>query len=202
MDQISITEAQEQLDGCSLEVARVRAKIVEVQANSSIADAVRRERELAEKLMSGGDIAEIIAPAMTAAQVRRAVQVLESALAEALDRENQAKGALRRAKIGRMRSLLNQEREVYDAAAIDLMNRWLRVTLLAQQVDAATNMSDTLPSQWYRLILPRGIPPKAHNAFLDNSCHFANANELLMSARSNAVYAEIKGLLDKEGVSN
>lgn len=202
MEQISITEAQEQLDSCSLEVARIRAKIIEVQANSSVADAVRRERELAEQLMSGGDISEIIAPAMTAAQVRRAVQVLESALAEELDRENQAKAALRRARVGRIRALLNQERELYDATAIDLMNRWLRVTLLAQKVDAATNMSDTLPSQWYRLTLPRGIAPKAYNAFLDNSCHFSSANELLTSARANAVHAEIKGLLDKEGVSN
>lgn len=202
MEQISITEAQEQLDGCSLEVDRIRAKITEVQANNSIADAARRERELADRLMDGGDIAEIIAPALTSAQVRRAVQVLESALAEALDRENQAKGALRRARIGRMRALLTQERELYDATATDLMNRWLRVSLLAQQVDAATNMSDTLPSQWYRLTLPRGIAPKTYNAYMDESCHFANATDLLSTVKSNAVRTEIKGLLEKEGVSN
>lgn len=202
MEQIGITEAHEQLDGCSLEVARIRAKITEVQANESIAEAARRERELADRLMDGGDIAEIIAPALTSAQVRRAVQVLESALAEALDRENQARGALRRARIGRMRALLTQERELYDAKAIDLMNRWLRVTLLAQQVDVATNMSDTLPSQWYRLTLPRGIAPKTYNAYVDDSCHFASATDLLSTVKSNAVRTEIKGLLEKEGVSN
>lgn len=202
MEQMGITEAQEQLDGCTMEVTRIRAKIAEVQANDSIADAARRERELADRLMNGGDIAEIIAPALTAAQVRRAVQVLESALAEALDRENQARGALRRARISRMRALLTQERELYDATAIDLMNRWLRVTLLAQQVDAATNMTDTLTSNWYRLTLPRGIAPKTYTAYMDESCHFANATDLLSTVKSNAVRTEIKELLEKEGVSN
>ena len=200
MEQISINEAQEQLGSCAAEVARIRARIAEVQSNSGAMDVARRERELTEKLLEGGEISEMVAPAMTAAQVRRAVQLLESALAEALDRENQAKGALRRARIGRMRELLQQERQEYDKAAIALMQKWLRVSVLCNQLDSAVGMSNTISASWFRLSLPRGIVPHNTNAFLDCSMYCANGNELLTGNYSNRARNEIAELLEKEGV--
>ena len=95
MQPISIQEAQDQLQACTDDVARIKQRIAELQAENSIPALARRERQLADALLEGGDVA-IVAPPMTSVQLRHAVQILEGRLAEALDHQNQATGALRR----------------------------------------------------------------------------------------------------------
>ena len=156
MEPISIAEAHNQLQACTDEVSRIKQRIAELQAENSIPALARRERELADALLEGGDVATIVAPPMTSVQLRHAIQVLEGRLAEALDQENQAKGSVRRAKLDRMRELLKAEREAYDEAAKQVMHRWLRATALENALDAVTGVS-LMSAPWYRLKLPRGI---------------------------------------------
>lgn len=200
MEPISIQEAHDQLQACGDEVNKIKAKLSELQAENSVTALARRERELADQLLEGGDVATIVAPPMTSAQLRHAIGALEARLAEALDRQNQARGAVRRAKVDRMRQLLKAEREAYDTACKALSHQWLRVTAIANTLDAATGMADTLTGPWYRLTLPRAIVPTSHNAFEDNSNHFASTQGLLSSAHANKARTEVAELLKKEGI--
>lgn len=200
MEPISIQEAHDQLQACDDEVNRIKAKLAELQAENSVTALARRERGLADQLLEGGDLATIVAPPMTSAQLRQAIGALEARLAEALDRQNQARGAVRRSKVGRMRELLKAERQAYDQACKALVDQWLRVTAMANTLDAATGMTDTLQAPWYRLTLPRAIEPPSHNPYEDNSNHFPNAQTLLSSAHANKARTEIAELLKKEGI--
>jgi len=198
MQPISIQEAQDQLQACTDEVGRIKARIAELQAENSIPALARRERELADALLEGGDVATIVAPPMTSVQMRHAIQVLEGRLAEALDQENQARGAVRRAKLNRMRELLIQERQAYDELAKATQHQWLRVTVLTNELDAALGMN-TLAAPWFRLKLPRGIEPKTHNLFEDVST-YPDARALLSASQGNLARKEIAEQLQKEGI--
>lgn len=198
MEPISIAEAHNQLQACTDEVSRIKQRIAELQAENSIPALARRERELADALLEGGDVATIVAPPMTSVQLRHAIQVLEGRLAEALDQENQAKGSVRRAKLDRMRELLKAEREAYDEAAKQVMHRWLRVTVLTNELDAALGMN-TLAAPWFRLSMPRGIEPKVHNLFEDVST-YPDARALLSASQGNLARKEIAEQLHKEGI--
>ncbi len=200
MEPISIQEAHDQLQACGDEVNKIKAKLSELQAENSVTALARRERELADQLLEGGDVATIVAPPMTSAQLRHAIGALEARLAEALDRQNQARGAVRRAKVDRMRQLLKAEREAYDTACKALSHQWLRVTAIANALDAATGMADTLTGPWYRLTLPQAIVPTSHNAFEDNSNHFASTQTLLAGVHANKARTEVAELLKKEGI--
>ena len=197
MQAISIQEAQDQLQACTDDVARIKARIAELQAENSIPALARRERELADALLEGGDVA-IVAPPMTSVQLRHAIQVLEARLAEALDQENQARGAVRRAKLNRMRELLIQERQAYDDLAKATQHQWLRVTVLNNELDAALGMN-TLAAPWFRLNLPRGIEPKTHNLFEDVST-YPDARALLSASQGNLARKQITEQLQKEGI--
>ena len=197
MQPISIQEAQDQLQACTDEVARIKQRIAELQAENSVSALARQERALADALLEGGDVA-IVAPPMTSVQLRHAIQVLEGRLAEALDHQNQATGALRRAKLNRMRELLIQERQAYDEAAKQVMHRWLRVTVLNNELDAALGMN-TLAAPWFRLSMPRGIEPKVHNLFEDVST-YPDARALLSASQGNLARKEIAEQLQKEGI--
>lgn len=197
MQAISIQEAQDQLQACTDDVARIKARIAELQAENSIPALARRERELADALLEGGDVA-IVAPPMTSVQLRHAIQVLEARLAEALDQENQARGAVRRAKLNRMRELLIQERQAYDDLAKATQHQWLRVTVLTNELDAALGMS-TLAAPWFRLSMPRGIEPKVHNLFEDVST-YPDARALLSASQGNLARKQITEQLQKEGI--
>ncbi|NDD14220.1 MAG: hypothetical protein EB072_16655 [Betaproteobacteria bacterium] len=190
-------EAQDQLQACTDDVARIKARIAELQAENSIPALARRERELADALLEGGDVA-IVAPPMTSVQLRHAIGVLEGRLAEALDHENQARGAVRRAKLNRMRELLIQERQAYDDLAKATQHQWLRVTVLTNELDAALGMS-TLAAPWFRLSMPRGIEPKVHNLFEDVST-YPDARGLLSATQGNLARKEIAEQLQKEGI--
>jgi len=196
MEQISIQEAHEQLQACTDEVGRIRSKLAELQAENSVPVLARRERELADQLLEGGDLATIVAPPMTSAQLRHAINVLEGRLAEALDLQNQARGAVRRANLNRMRELLRAEREAYDEAAQKVMHRWLRATALANAVDAVTGVS-SMSAPWYRLKLPRGIEPKTHNNYEDVSS-YPDSQTLLAGVQANLARTEIAALLNAE----
>ena len=198
MQPISIQEAHNQLQACTDEVGRIKQRIAELQAENSVSALARQERALAEALLEGGDVATIVAPPMTSAQLRHAIQVLEGRLAEALDHQNQATGALRRAKLNRMRELLKAEREAYDEAAKQVMHRWLRVTVLTNELDAALGMN-TLAAPWFRLNLPRGIEPKVHNLFEDVST-YPDARALLSASQGNLARKQITEQLQKEGI--
>ena len=197
MQPISIQEAQDQLQACTDDVARIKARIAELQAENSIPALARRERELADALLEGGDVA-IVAPPMTSVQLRHAIGVLEGRLAEALDHENQARGAVRRAKLNRMRELLIQERQAYDDLAKATQHQWLRVTVLTNELDAALGMS-TLAAPWFRLSMPRGIEPKVHNLFEDVST-YPDARALLSASQGNLARKQITEQLQKEGI--
>ena len=198
MQQISIQEAQDQLQACTDEVGRIKQRIAELQAENSIPALARRERELADALLEGGDVATIVAPPMTSVQLRHAIQVLEGRLAEALDHQNQATGALRRAKLNRMRELLKAERQAYDEAAKQVMHRWLRATALANELDAVTGVS-SMHAPWYRLRLPRGIEPDSLNTYEDVSS-YPDTQTLLAGVQANLARKEIAEQLQKEGI--
>jgi hypothetical protein len=59
MEPISIQEAHDQLQACGDEVNRIKAKLSELQAENSVTALARRERELADQLLEGGDVATI-----------------------------------------------------------------------------------------------------------------------------------------------
>ena len=198
MQPISIQEAQDQLQACTDKVGRIKQRIAELQAENSVSALARQERALADALLEGGDVATIVAPPMTSVQLRHAIQVLEARLAEALDQENQARGAVRRAKLNRMRELLIQERQAYDELAKATQHQWLRVTVLTNELDAALGMN-TLAAPWFRLKLPRGIEPKTHNLFEDVST-YPDARALLSASQGNLARKEIAEQLQKEGI--
>jgi len=198
MQPISIQEAHNQLQACTDEVGRIKQRIAELQAENSIPALARRERELADALLEGGDVATIVAPPMTSVQLRHAIGVLDARLAEALDQENQARGTVRRAKLDRMRELLKAEREAYDELAKATQHQWLRVTVLNNELDAALGMS-TLAAPWFRLNLPRGIEPKVHNLFEDVST-YPDARALLSASQGNLARKQITEQLQKEGI--
>ena len=197
MQPISIQEAQHQLQACTDEVGRIKARIAELQAENSVPALARRERELADALLEGGDVS-IVAPPMTSSQLRHAIGVLEGRLAEALDHENQARGAVRRANLNRMRELLKAEREAYDEAANQVMHRWLRATALANALDAVTGVS-SMHAPWYRLRLPRGIEPNSLNTYEDVSS-YPDTQTLLAGVQANLARKEIAEQLQKEGI--
>jgi len=198
MQPISIQEAQDQLQACTDKVGRIKQRIAELQAENSVSALARQERALADALLEGGDVATIVAPPMTSVQLRHAIQVLEARLAEALDQENQARGAVRRAKLNRMRELLIQERQAYDELAKATQHQWLRVTVLNNELDAALGMN-TLAAPWFRLNLPRGIEPKTHNLFEDVST-YPDARALISASQGNLARKQITEQLQKEGI--
>lgn len=198
MQPISIQEAEDQLQACTDEVGRIKQRIAELQAENSVSALARQERALADALLEGGDVATIVAPPMTSVQLRHAIQVLEGRLAVALDQENQARGAVRRAKLNRMRELLIQERQAYDELAKATQHQWLRVTVLNNELDAALGMN-TLAAPWFRLSMPRGIEPKVHNLFEDVST-YPDARALLSASQGSLARKQITEQLQKEGI--
>ena len=198
MDQITITEAEQQLQVHADEVARIRAKIRELRDGDNAVDRSRLEREAAKALLEGGDVAEIVAPSMTSAQLRRAVAVLEGALGEALEREAQARGVLRAAKVRKIRELLDVAKERYDQAAVELLARYCEATAMAQSLAAAVGGVEQMPLAWHRLELPRAIPPRSVGFF--DSGLYPRGSDNNSSDFMNRAKSEVQAVLRKEGI--
>lgn len=197
-NQMSIDEAATQLQECADEVSRIRSKISELKQSDSPLASAQRERDMAQALMAGGDVAEIVAVPLTSAQLRKAVLVLEAALAEALDRESQAKAALRAAKIRRARELLQERRTNFEAMSKDLIREWAEVTALAQEVAQMVGGVNQLPSSWFSLAIPIGVEKRV-NPFFDSGLH-PSGTEIMSSLVGNAARAAIAIELKKEKI--
>lgn len=199
MEQINITEAKQQLQEATDEVNRIKARIAELRAGDNAIDRARREREMADALMAGGDVAEIVAPPLTSTQVRHAVQVLESALNGAVERESQAAGVLRAAKVRRMRELFEQRKVQYDLQARELLKVYAEVTALGNTISAAVGGVHQMPMVWHRLELPKAIVDVQRDPFFESGFH-SKGNEVMSTAIGVMAAAEVKALLRKEGV--
>lgn len=199
MDQPTITEAREQLQEATDEVNRIKARIAELRAGDNALDRAKREREMADALMAGGDVAGIVAPPLTSTQVRHAVQVLESALNGAVERESQAAGVLRAAKVRRMRELFEQRKVQYDLQARELLKAYAEVTALGNTISAAVGGVHQMPMVWHRLELPKAIVDVHRDPFLENGLH-TRGTEVMGTGIGAAACEEIKAMLRKEGV--
>lgn len=199
IETISVKEAQAQLEARSADVAAIRQKIAELKEQTSAASIAKAERALGDALLAGVAVDQIVVPPMTSTQLRHAVQVLENRLAEALDYENQARSAIRVAKIRRLRELLQNEQKKYDEIAQALTHLWLRVSVLTQHVDAATGMQNTACYSWYSAKIPRGVQLKSRNPYEQTSMH-PDPQDLLLAAAGNKAKSEIAELLKTEGV--
>ena len=182
-----------------VDLARDGGKISAEQKNWLLGEAQRVgfDLKLASRTIDAVD--QIVVPPMTSTQLRHAVQVLENRLAEALDYENQARSAIRVAKIRRLRELLQSEQKKYDEIAQALTHLWLRVSVLTQHVDAATGMQNTACYNWYSAKIPRGVQLKSRNPYEQTSMH-PDPQDLLLAAAGNKAKSEIAELLKTEGV--
>lgn len=199
MEQISIPEAKQQLQDAQDEVARIRSRIAELRAGDNAIDRARREREMAEALMAGGDVAEIVAPPLSSAQIKHAIQVLESALSGAIEREAQAAGALRAARVRRMRELFEQRKSQYDVQARDLLKVYAEVTALGNAISAAVGGVHQMPMVWHRLELPKAIVDVQRDPFAETGLH-TRGSEVMGTTIGASAAAEVKAMLRKEGI--
>lgn len=199
MQQISISEARQQLQEAQDEVARIRQRISELRDGDNAIDRARREREMADAILAGGDVAGIVAAPLSSAQVRHAVQVLESVLNGALEREAQAAGALRAAKVRRMRELFEQRKAEYDQQARDLLRAYAEVTALGSTISSWVGGVDQLPMAWRRLELPKAIEDVRQNPFAQTGLHVRGI-EVMNTAIGAQAVEEVRALLREEGV--
>ena len=202
MDQkIRISEATQQLQEAEDEVNRIRARIAELRAGDNALDRARREREVAAHLIAGGEVAEVVAPPLSSAHIRHAVQVLESALSDAAERQAQVTGVMRAAKVRRMRELFEKRKTEYDQQARELLKAYAEVTALGQQISSAVGGVNQMPMTWPRLTLPRAKVDVQRDPFVDNGLHCTDGLEVMGTAIGAGASEEIKALLREEGVN-
>lgn len=197
--EIEIKEAADQLQEYGDEVARIRQRIKELQDSNNAVELAKQERDVAQRLLEGGDVAEIVMPPMTSTQLRRAVQVLESRLAEALDRENQARGALRSAKVRRMRDLFEQSKKKYEERVNELLTTYSETTALAQKLSSMVGGVDQLPLTWYRLTLPVANYDTSRRGYIDSGL-YPLYDQIMNGPIGNKARTEIEQMLKKEGI--
>ena len=196
---ITILEARQQLQEAQDEVARIRRRISELRESDNAIDRAQRERDMADAILAGGDVAGIVSAPLSSAQVRHAVQVLESVLNGALEREAQAAAALRAAKVRRMRELLQERKANYDQQARDLLRAYAEVTALGLKISTWVGGVDQMPMVWYRLELPRAIPDPRINSLFDTGLH-TRGTEVMNTSLGAMAVEEVKALLRAEGI--
>lgn len=197
--QIGIKEAAQQLQECSDEVGQIRQRIRELQESNSAIELAKCEREISQRLLEGGNVAEIVMPPMTSTQLRMAVQVLESRLVDALERESQAKGALRAAKMRRLRELYELAVADYDKKASELVHEFARATALGLKIESAVGGVSQLPLTWHRLTIPRGGSHSAKWSAFDSGLH-PQHEEIMNGNIGNKARSDLNELLNKEGI--
>lgn len=196
MEQISISEARQQLQAAEDEVARIRQRISELRDSDNVLDLARRERELAQQLLDGADPGGIVAVPLTSAQLRKAISVLESALAEALERERWARGAVRKAQVERMRELLEERKAAFDERAEDLLRAYCDTTALADELSRAVGSVPQLPLVWGRLAVPK---PVTDHSIYATGMH-PSGPELMSGLYGNRARTELAEVLKREGI--
>lgn len=196
--QLTVEEARQQLQEAEEEVHRIRTRIGAIEAGGSAIEVQRRERELAQALLDGGDVAAVVAPSMTSGQIRVAVSALQTALAEAQSRVAQAKGALRRAQVIRLRALLAEAQAAYDVQAAQLVRAYADVGAIAERVTQATGV-DPRNSTWHNLVLPRAVP-KDVGLFFDGSVAVSRGLDVANGQPGAAARARLTETLKTEGI--
>lgn len=211
--QISLEEAQMQLVEKTNRVQQIKAKMAEMQtlAMSATKSYVRNETALAEAVLAGGGIDqalhatapqanEAIKPApVSPSEARRIVSGLEMLLAAALDEENQARSAVRRAGVGELKAMLQTERQAYDRQAQELMRQWARVTALSGKAAAVLGVQQHGPG-WASMRLPRAIPPKVLAPFT-NGEFWGGSEEILQGGVGNQARTEVDAMLKAKGIN-
>jgi len=209
---LTIEEAGQQLAEKSERVQSIRAKQAEMQtiALGVGRAAARNEAALAEAVLAGGDVAEVLqasAPSDTGmhpapispAEARRVLSGLETLLAAALDEEAQAKAALRVARINELKSLLKTEQQQHDALAHQMMRQWAKVTELHSRLAAVTGIQGAGPA-WYRMILPRAIPPSYRLNPFETADHWHGTDQILSGQMGNVARSEVAAKLKERGI--
>lgn len=209
---ITLEEAKAQLAEKSARVEQIRGKLAEMRtmAMGAATRMVRSEAALAEAVLTGQNVAEAldaqpvdpgVTPApITPSEARRIVAGLETLLAGAQDEENQARAAVRRASINDLKVLLEAEKRAFDAAALDLMHRWVRTTELMAKVGGVTGM-DQYTFTWANMRLPRAIPPKHLAPFTSGDLWCDGAEAIRTGSFANRARAEIAELLKSKGIA-
>lgn len=210
--ELTLEEAKSQLAEKSARVSQIRGKLAEMRTLSMgvATRQARNEAVLAEAVLSGQNVAEVLdaaqppaqgvtPAAITPSEARRVVSGLEHLLATALDEENQAQAAVRRASIGDLKALLEVEKRAYDTVAQDLMHRWARVTEAMAKVAGVTGMQQH-SLVWASIRLPRAIPPKHVAMFHTGELWCQGADDIRNGAIANRANSEIAELLRSRGI--
>jgi hypothetical protein len=194
--QMNIQEAAAQLAEAQAEVERVQRRIVDVQSESTTAE--QDARALAQALMDGTDVSAIQMPRLSGAQTRHAVQALQGLLADAQSRAAQARGALRRARVTRLREIHEEAQVAFDAAAATLLDRYADVCCAADRLAAATGV-DPRPGSWWNLAVPRARQAKV-GLFFDGTTLTSRGQDVTSSAVGAAANARLSARLKEENI--
>jgi len=197
-DPMDITEARGQLAEAEDALHRIRARIASIEAGGSAVEAQRRERELAQLLLDGGDVSTVVMPAMSTGQIRVAVSALRSAEVEALERVNQARGTVRRAKVTRLKQLLEERKVEFDRKAAELLAAYADVHATSERICAATGVDPRSPT-WWTLQIPRAVPAKV-GAFFDGSTLCVRGQDVVASGIGAAANTRLVELMRQEGL--
>lgn len=194
---MTIREAADQVGQLEVEREKIAERIRELRNSDNSISRGARERELAATIMAGGDISTIEAP-LTSLQIRHSVQILESHQADCASRLGQAHGALRSAKVNRIRELLQAARDDYDKSASELVERWARVTALTQELAGFVTVNES-GLTWNQLRIPRANIK--HGNFHMAVLH-PLAEEIMLSELGRRVTFETQGQLKEEGITS
>jgi hypothetical protein len=194
---MTIEEAASQLAEAQAEVEKIRERIGQVQAQGSAVQAATKE--LADALLRGDDVSTIAMPRLNSAQVRHAVQALEGALADAKARVSQATSALRRAKVERLKALLDEAKTEYDRQALELVARYADVHALCEKLASITGI-DSRPGSWHNLTIPRAIPANVGGIFFDGSVLVSRGLDVVTQAPGAAAAVRLAQKLKQEGI--
>ena len=197
-DTMDITEARAQLAEAEDALHRIRARIASIEAGGSAVEAQRRERELAQQLLDGGDVSTVVVPAMSTGQIRVAVSALRSAEVEALERVNQARGALRRVKVTRLKEVLEERKVEFDRKAAELLAAYSDVHAASERICAATGVDPRSPN-WWTLQIPRAVPAKV-GAFFDGGVLCVRGQDVVASSIGAAANTRLVELMRQEGL--